>query len=32
VTLALIATAAALIVSAVTLKGASLDTLDAGTT
>lgn len=31
VTLALIATAAALIVSAVTLKGASLDTLDAGT-
>jgi MFS family permease len=32
VTLALIATAAAVIVSAVTLKGASLDTLDAGTT
>jgi MFS family permease len=32
VTLALIATAAALIVSAVTLKRASLDTLDAGTT
>jgi MFS family permease len=32
VTLALIATAAALIVSAVTLKGASLDTVDAGTT
>ena len=32
VTLALIATVAALIVSAVTLKGASLDTLDAGTT
>jgi MFS family permease len=32
VTLALIATAAALIVSAVTLKGTSLDTLDAGTT
>jgi MFS family permease len=32
VILALIATAAALIVSAVTLKGTSLDTLDAGTT